>query len=105
MPTSGCPANGSSVPGVKMRSAPRIRILDKDRLGETEIGRDRLPIRLRHVPAFEKNAERITPGASLADKDLQHMEPSQTDPFTSEPVAAAGPRPETSKPKASMPRA
>ena len=94
MPTSGCPANGSSVPGVKMRRLPLAGIIDEDRLGETEVRRYRLAIALRHLAAVEEHAERVAPGAPFADKDLQHVKPSQTDPFTSEPVAATDPKPE-----------
>ena len=38
MPTSGCPAKGSSAAGVKICSWPGFRVVDIDGFGEAELG-------------------------------------------------------------------
>src|SRR5918995_6329901 len=58
---------------------PRIRVFDEHRLGETKVGRNTLPILLRHLPAFQEYAEQVAAGASFAEEDLENVKAGHSD--------------------------
>jgi len=73
VPTSGCPAKGSSTAGVKIRSSPARLIVDEDGLAEAELCRHRLTPVLRDLGSFEKDAELIAPFPLDRAKDTQDV--------------------------------
>ena len=52
---------------------PAFGIVYEHRLGEAEVGRDRLTILLRHLGAFEKHAQGVAAGVAFADEDFQDV--------------------------------
>ena len=73
-PPAGCPANGSSTAGVKMRISPRSRVVDEHRLAEAELGGDPLPMLRRDLGSVEEDPERIAPAPALAAEDAKHVQ-------------------------------
>ena len=73
MPTSGCPASGSSTAGVKMRRRALVAVVHEHRLAEAEIGGDRL-LGPREGAGGEEDPERVAAAAVGRDEHADDVE-------------------------------
>ena len=77
MPTVGCPANGISLAGVKMRTravcARLLRLQHEHGLGQVELARDRLHARAVQPVGVEHDGQRIA-GEARVGEDVEDVE-------------------------------
>jgi hypothetical protein len=73
VPTSGWPASGSSVEGVKMRSSAR-QIFDEDRFAEVELRCDGLTLFFAKTGCVEDDAKRVAEAAICIGEDTEDVD-------------------------------
>ena len=72
-PTVGCPASGSSYPGVKIRSR-RASSKHEDRLGDRQLARDRLHL-LAGQPVAGRDDRELVTGERTVREDVEPCDP------------------------------